>query len=469
MKHNLRTQLSGGFALIVLVTVALISLASNLLISRQFEQYVIDQQKTYAEGLAAGLAEQYDASGGGWNPDYIHGFGMYALNDGYILKIYDNENNIVWDAENHDMTYCHQIMNGIQASLENAQPDGSFVTEHYDLVKSGFAVGHADISYYSPYYSSGNEFRFVAALNRILLAVGAFSLLGAVIAGAVLAGRIASPLSKTTESVKKMSEGNYGIRLEAGAGARELAELKQAVNQMAETLAKQEAIRQRMTADVAHELRTPVANVSSHLEAMLEGVWETTPERLRRCYEELGRISGLIDDLEELGRIENEDLRLYLQEVDLFELAGCARASFETAMKEKQLSCAVTGEKAIVCGDRQRLYQVIVNLLSNAVKYTPEGGRIRLEVKKEDGEILLIVEDNGSGIPARELPFVFERFYRADRSRNRKTGGSGIGLSIVRAIVLAHNGNVTVQSEPGRGSRFTVHLPDPAGLPERKP
>lgn len=459
MRHRLRIQLSSGFALIVLVTVALISLASNILISRQFEKYVANQQRTFADGLASGLSEQYDAESGTWNLDYIHGFGMYALGDGYIIKIYDLNNAVVWDAENHDMTFCHQVMSDIQTRISDQKMDGSLVTGHYELEQDGSRIGHADISYYSPYYSSGNEFQFIRALNGILLAVGAVSLAGAVMAGAFLAKRIAAPITKTTEITKEISNGNYSMRFASKVGTQELAELTQSVNQMAEVLEAQETIRQRMTADVAHELRTPIANVSSHLEALLEGVWEATPERLQRCYEELGRISELISDLEELSRIENENLRLHTEPVDLLELADSVRASFETVIREKRMSCSITGEAVIVCGDRKRLYQVLSNLLSNAVKYTPEGGCIQLQIRDGGDMAAVAVQDSGNGVPAKELPFIFERFYRADRSRNRKTGGSGIGLAIVRAIVLAHGGRVFAESEQGRGSTFTVLLP----------
>lgn len=459
MRHRLRTQLSSGFALIVLITVALISLASNILINRQFEMYVVNQQRTFADGLAAGLGEQYDAENGTWNLDYIHGFGMYALNDGYIIKIYDLDSAVVWDAENHDMTLCHQVMNDIRERISEQSMDGNLVTGHYDLERNGIQIGHADISYYSPYYSGENEFQFIRALNRILLAVGVVSLVGAVMAGVFLAKRIAAPIAKTTEITKEISDGNYGIRFVKKVGTQELAELTQSVNQMAETLEKQETIRQRMTADVAHELRTPVANVSAHLETIIEGVWEATPERLQRCYDELGRISELISDLEELGQIENENLKLHFEPIDLSELARSAKASFETAMKEKQISCDVCGEAVTISGDRKRLYQVLCNLLSNAVKYTPEGGSIGIQIKEEPDAAMFIVQDNGIGISSGALPFIFERFYRADRSRNRRTGGCGIGLAIVKAIVQAHGGKISVESEIGRGSIFTVALP----------
>lgn len=461
MKRKLRTQLSLGFALIVLVTIALISLAANFLISHQFEKYVERQQKDFSDGLASGLSDQYNTQTGEWNLDYIHGFGMYALNDGYIIKIYDANKKTVWDAENHDMTLCHQIMSDIRLRMQEQVPElkGSFVTHSYELTQNGSLTGYADISYYSPYYFNENAFHFVDSLNQILLVIGLLSLIGAVAAGGILAKHISDPIVKTMEITREISEGNYSIRFESEVQTKELNELTQAVNHMAECLELQESIRKQLTSDVAHELRTPIANVSSHLEAIIEGVWEPTPKRLQNCYDELGRITGIISDLERLRQIENENMMLTREPVDLLELAKTVTAAFESELTKKQLTCQIEGEPAIVSGDRQRLHQVVFNLLSNAIKYSMEGGQIRLLVSDSPSTGILIVEDHGIGIPKKDLPLIFERFYRTDDSRNRKTGGAGIGLTIAKAIVQAHGGKITAESREGQGSRLIIVLP----------
>lgn len=463
--RKLRTQLSAGFALIALVTVFLVSLVSNLFISRQFEQYIAQQQQSTSDDLADGLSLQYDRESGSWNLDYIHGFGMYALNDGYILKLYDAEGGVVWDAENHDMTLCHQIMTDISLRMAEKRPEleGAFVTHQYTLTQNGSVIGRADISYYSPYSFNENAFRFLDALNTILLAVGAFSLLGAACAGMVLAKRITAPITKTTQITREISEGNYGIRFVSRSRTRELNELTQAVNHMAEALEAQEALRRRLTTDVAHELRTPLANVSTHLEAMAEGVWEATPERIQGCYEEIGRITRLVSDLERLRQMESAPRVQEESSVDLYTLAQEAAAGFEAELAAKGLRCIVEGASSVVPGEEHRLYQVVTNLLSNAVKYTEPGGEIRLRVEDAPDHGTLTVRDSGIGIPEAEQALIFERFYRTDRSRSRKTGGAGIGLTIVKAIVQAHGGTISVDSREGEGSRFAVSLPKRGG------
>ena len=462
MKRKISTQLAAGFAFIVLITVAVISITANGLISHQFDQYVAQQRKMSSEQLAQSLSFQYHAEDGTWNVEYIHGLGMYALKDGYLIRLSDAEGQVIWDAENHDMTLCHQIMQDIRTQMSQRRPDldGNFTTYRYDLKQNDEVIGYLDVSYYSPYYLNESDFRFLDSLNRILLVVGICAAVAAAAAGAVLAKRLSVPLLKVTEITRKISDGDYGARLENENGqTQEIAALSGAVNHMAERLERQETLRRRLTSDVAHELRTPVANVSLNLEMMLDEVWEPTKDRLQSCYEELGRISGIISDLEKLRQMEDENMNLELEPVNLLELAQAVETAFEPDLKKKKLTCEVSGEAAAVMGDQRRLHQVIFNLVSNAVKYSTEGGSIQIRVKQEKHKAVLIVEDQGIGMAEEELPLIFERFYRTDLSRSRKTGGAGIGLAIVKAIVQAHQGTVTVTSKVGCGSRFTVTLP----------
>lgn len=463
--HSLRTAIAARFALLVLAVIFLVSLVSNVLISRQFEKYVEEQQHIQAEELAQNLSYQYDAAAGKWNLEYIHGLGMYALNEGYIIKLSDTGGHVLWDAEHHDMTLCRQMMDTITLRMQENRPDldGDFVTHQFDLKQGGTPVGLLEVSYYAPYYLNENEFHFIASLNQILAAVGIVSLLGAVVMGVILAGSITEPIVKTVEITKQISDGDYNIRFQGDVKTKELEGLAQAVNQMAGSLKEQETLRKRLTSDVAHELRTPIANVSSYLEAMIEGVWEPTPQRLQNCYDELDRISRLVSDLERLRQIENENLNLRKTEVDLLKLVQASVQNFEKQIAEKKLYCTVEGNPCTAFVDGGRIQQVVTNLLSNAIKYSNENGTIRIAVTDTEEASVISVDDEGIGIPEQEQKRIFERFYRTDKSRNRKTGGAGIGLTIAKSIVQAHDGTIAVESAEGRGSRFIVTLPKRAG------
>lgn len=459
--RRLKGQLSLTMALIVLFTVAVISLLSNILISGEFEKYIGAQQKEKADDMISNFSGQYDGLTGRWNEEYLHGAGMYALYDGYIVKVYDREGAIVWDAENHDMSACHQVMTEISARMKKWRPDmqGSFAAHDYPLTQNGQAVGSLSISYYGPYFLSDSDFRFLGALNTVLVAVGLASLFAALLVSGVLARRIARPIIRTGYIAKQISQGDYSARFEGNTGTLELDELTAAINHLSDRLAGQERMRKQLTADVAHELRTPLTTLSSHLEMMIEGVWEPSAERLQSCYEEIGRLSGLVADLERLEEMEHENLALHKTRVDLMEVVRTVCASFAADLKKKDLFLTVEGGFSILEADRDKLCQVMVNLLSNAVKYTGAHGHICVRVEDGEDHATLTVEDDGIGIPPQELSLVFERLYRTDKSRNRESGGAGIGLAIVKSIALAHGGTVRAESRGEQGSRFIMTLP----------
>ena len=461
MKRSLRFQLTLSNAAAVLLTVCVISLTANLLIQRQFDRYVVARQTEHAERLADSIAAQYGGSDD-WNLDYIHGFGMYALNDGYIIKVSRSDGAVVWDAENHDMAMCHGIMEQIMDRLtaENVSARVELVTRRFDLTTdAGETVGWADIRYYTPNYAGEDNLVFLRALNRILLVTGLLALAAAAAMGTLMARHIARPISAATELTRQISGGNYDIRLETASKSQELSMLTDAVNQMAGDLQAQEQRKRRLTTDVAHELRTPLANMAAYLESMAEGVWEPTPERLGECLEETRRIAGIVSQLETLHRTEAAEEGLNPEPVALKSLCEGVRRSFSGQLEARGQSCAVEGDPVTLEADRGKLQQIVTNLLSNAVKYSPEGAPIIMRVGKEGGMGFIAVEDRGIGIPEAEQALIFERFYRTDLSRSRKTGGAGIGLAIAKALAEAHGGRIEVASVEGQGSCFKVLLP----------
>ena len=292
-----------------------------------------------------------------------------------------------------------------------------------------------------------------------LAVVGIISIVFAAIAGIILAGKISVPVKAATRAAKDIARGNYNNRINTDICTMELSELGNAVNHMAESLDNQEMLRRRLTSDVAHELRTPVANVSSNIEAIIEGVLEPTNERLSSCYNELERITGIITELEKLRQIEGENMILHIGHVDIYELAKEVKLIFENEMSKKNIRCDIIGDHIDVCVDKDKMSQVLNNLISNAVKYTDNYGNIQITVIQENENVVITVEDNGCGIDDNDIQYIFERFYRTDKSRNRSTGGAGIGLTITRAIVQLHGGTIHVESKKGVGSLFKVTIP----------
>lgn len=461
MKLSLKAKLSLTIALVVLLTVALISFLSNYLIQNQFKGYITAQQEKAAQQIVESISVQYDSSAESWNVDFIHTIGMYALYDGYIVKVFDKNGKAVWDAETCDMSLCTQVMDDIshRMMMEYPEMNGKFTTKDFSALQNSKEVGTVSISYFGPFFLSEDDFLFLDSLNKILAGIGLFSLIISVITGIFLARQLSKPILKTTAAAQDISNGKYDTRIQEGTGTKEVDQLIGSINHLAQSLERQESLRKQLTADVAHELRTPLTTVQTHVEAMMEGVWEPTRDRLSSCYDEMNRLSSLVSDLENLAKVESDNLKLIKTEINLRELAERAMSSFEMELKEKNLHAVVEGSCAPAQADRDRISQVMINLISNSVKYTPDGGEIRITLSDADDSVVVHIHDNGIGIPEEELPFIFERFYRADKSRNRNTGGSGIGLAIVKSIVTAHGGTVRVESRPDWGTDFMVTLP----------
>jgi signal transduction histidine kinase len=461
VKRSIKARITYAISLIVLLTVAILSLLSNYFINKQFTDYISRQMDLKIQVITSSLGEQYNSMTREWNPDYVQAIGMSSLYEGYIIKVYDDKNRTVWDAQAHDMSLCKVIMDNISERMRIKYPNlnGEFVSTKYNIIKGKVVIGTVSISYFGPFFLNDNEFRFLSELNTILIMIGLAAIALSILAGHLIAKRISRPILHTVEAAKEIADGNYGVRLEQGSDTREVGMLTESINHLATSLQNLEKLRKQLTSDVAHELRTPISILQSHIEAMMEGVWQPTTERMQSCYDETVRIGKLVNDLEKLAKIESGSIKLEMTEVNLKEILQKTVDSFEKELINKNLAAAVSGPDITVWADRDRITQVIVNLLTNAVKYSRDAGLIRFETLEDEKYTGFLIRDQGIGIPEEELPYIFERFYRADKSRNRLTGGSGIGLTIVKSIVEAHAGTVKAESKINEGSTFTVLLP----------
>ncbi|WP_315079536.1 HAMP domain-containing sensor histidine kinase [uncultured Clostridium sp.] len=460
-KKSLKMQLSLRIALVSLITVALISFLSNILINQQFKEYRSNQQKQKAKEITQSISNKYYGKENKWDISSIHTIGMSALYDGYIIKVFDKNNDIVWDAETDDTNLCSEIMSDISENMKSKYPNsnGKFSVQNFDLILNNKIIGSVTINYYGPYFFNKDDFDFLSKLNMILIGSGIFSLIFSIIIGFLLAKHITRPITKTIDIAKQISQGEYEIYFGGKTKTRELDELVTSINQLAGDLNNQEKFRKQLTADVAHELRTPLTTLSTHLEAMIEGIWMPTEERLSSCYEEINRIINLVKHLESLARVESDNLKLNKTVVNVKEIISTIQDNFAFELKNKNLKFNLEGNDTYILLDKDRITQVILNLICNAIKYTTNDGRISVKIIENDIEVIIVVEDDGIGIPEEELSLIFERFYRTEKSRNRKTGGAGIGLTIVKAIVLAHGGRVEATSDLEHGSCFKVFLP----------
>jgi signal transduction histidine kinase len=281
------------------------------------------------------------------------------------------------------------------------------------------------------------------ALDRSFTWIFTGAALFGVVMAVLIARLVTGPIARLTAAAQRMGSGDFAVRVAPGGGP-ELAGLASAFNAMAAALDRNEELRRRMVSDVAHELRAPLTNIRCELESMQDGLTALTAERIDSMHQEVMQLAHVVDDLQDLALAEAGKLEMHPQRVALAPLVRRAH------------SAADGPDDLMVVADPRRVVQILTNLLTNAQRYA-ENVRV---VWRRDGEHALVqVIDDGTGIPAGELPRVFDRFYRLDAARGRHTGGAGLGLSIVQQLVAAQGGRVWAESEVGKGSTFSFTLP----------
>lgn len=308
---------------------------------------------------------------------------------------------------------------------------------------------------------------YTASVKEALTLAAFAALVAAVLASFFISRQVVTPIQKMMLLSQRIAEGQYHERLDLPGGGRpnqldELDQLALSFNQMAEKLEKTEIMRRQLIGDVTHELRTPLAAVRGYIEGMMDGVFPPGSETYQLMHGEIDRLQRLVDDLQELSRVEAGAFRLNPSLVSIDDLIETTRRNFEQQFREKGVALETRIEAGLprVKGDRDRILQVLTNLVGNALQYTPAGGKVQVRAFWEKPEIHVSVVDTGIGIAPQHLPFIFNRFYRADPSRTRASGGSGIGLTIAQALVKAHGGRIWAESEgEGQGSTFHFTLP----------
>jgi signal transduction histidine kinase len=280
---------------------------------------------------------------------------------------------------------------------------------------------------------------------------------------------IARPLADIVTAAEAVADGDLSVRVSAQ-GPGDFYRLARVFNHMLEEIERADRQRRSLTADVAHELRTPLQIIQGNLEGILDDVYEPTDEHISATLEETQLLARLVDDLRTLSLAESGQLPLVREPVDVVELLTDVQTSFsgQASAAGIELGVAIDGESdgLTISGDVGRLTQVLSNLVANALRHTPAGGTITLAGEAADGGVRILVRDTGEGIPPEDLPAVFDRFWRGDKSRSHASGaGSGLGLAIAQQLVRAHGGRIEVESELGKGTTFTVELPSSGATP----
>ncbi len=309
--------------------------------------------------------------------------------------------------------------------------------------------------------------QYTAAVYEAVSYAAIAALIAALLASYFISRQVVTPMLGMMGLSHRIAEGEYEERLSLPGGQQadqidELGQLALSFNQMADKLEKTETMRRELIGDVTHELRTPLTAVKGYLEGLMDGVLPADPETYQQIHSEIDRLQHLVSDLQELSRVEAGAFQLQLTPVSPASLIERIQNTLGRQFEDKNIYLEIGIEPNLpdFIVDKDRIIQVLTNLVGNALQYTPSGGKVTLQVRRERSGMLFTVKDSGIGISAEQLQYVFNRFYRTDKSRTRASGGSGIGLTIAKALVQAHQGKIWAESDgEGKGSTFSFLIP----------
>ncbi|ELC8387100.1 HAMP domain-containing histidine kinase [Clostridium perfringens] len=447
-------------SIVIIIIVTLLTVViSKFYFDKKFGDYIMIKNQNTVQNILMELSEQY--SDNEWNYKNIEKITYNSLDKGIIVALYDKEDKEIMNIEKNSKDKCNRIMNFIKSSMEGkyGSTTSQFEPVYYPLIKSGEKIGEVRVKFYGPIFYMQNELVFLDIVNKIILGIGVLLILASTIMGFIISRSITRPINKLMTKAKYISKGEYDKKIEINTDILEINDLINSINNLSQSIKEQENIRKRLTGDISHELKTPLTNIQSHLEAMIDGIWEPTEERLLSVKEEAERLSSLVSDMQKLNKYDESSIKLKKDNVNISDIICFVIFQFSNLAKSRNIKIEYEKKNINLYCDKDKITQALVNILSNAIRYSNEGSTIFIEERLKDNKVIISIEDQGIGISEEDLKYVFERFYRADKSRTRATGGTGIGLTIVKSIVSSHGGEVKLESKLGEGSKFTIILP----------
>ncbi|MEG1001806.1 sensor histidine kinase [Clostridium sp.] len=457
--NKLKSRLTIIFILFSLVIIVSVGIVANLSIKSNFNKYIQEGIEQRKSDVVKSIDNSYKDNK--FDKDNIDLIGREAIEKGLILKIKDSNGKIIWDARDENNLLCESVLKKTRANINKINPtvNGTYTVEKFDLKVENKNIGSVEIEYIGPFYYNDSDLIFFKTLNNVLLAVGVCAIILSTIIGVSISHSISKPVLNIIHNTNLIAEGEYLNDINVKSNIEEINKMIISVNKLANNLNEQDKLRKILTRDISHELRTPLTTIQIQVEALMDGIWEPSEERLKSIYDEIERLNRLVGSLEKLSKYEEDSIILNKEEIYINELLKMLVINFEKQLFDENIKLSLDLKSIKYYCDKDRLSQAIINIISNSIKYTTFGGKINLSLDSNDKNIFIKVKDNGIGIEKSDLKYIFERFYRADKSRTRKSGGVGVGLTIAKAIVESHGGKIIVNSELGIGSEFIIQLP----------
>jgi signal transduction histidine kinase len=410
-----------------------------------------DTQSKRYQRIVSYFEEIYKREGK-WSSDSGTELMHEAYMGNYCLTLYDSDRRVVWGMDPTD------LKNRLHLNAMMAKGSGVYNTQRFEIKSGDKIAGYVDIGQYSSLLMSEDDINFKSSVNKSIIASGILTLAVIIVLSLYFSKGFSTPIREVAELSVNLSRGKFNTKSNTGSNIEEIEKLRRSINILAEKLKTQDTLRKRLVSDISHEIRTPLNVLQNNLEAMVDGVLPVTKERMSSLNEEVIRFGRLLNNLNALKEFESESATLEFEYISLDELIKDIYNDFYLDAENKNIRMCFnidTDSDYHMNGDKDKLKQVFINIISNAVKFTEKNGEVRIDLRSNSENITVEIKDNGIGISKEDLPFIFERLYRGDKSRGQ-TEGSGIGLTIVKNILQLHNASIDVESKEGEGTAFKV-------------
>lgn len=438
--------------LTLLVIISAVALSSSFVLREfmvhDFRKYLEGEMEDRIYWVIADLERTYEQYSS-WKEDVIMEDTVWALMLGLEIKIRDKNNKVVMDSDKALNSLSPLVKRRLAAILQGRSPETSQIFQPYPLFLAGKEIGSLEVRFLKP----RKESIFIARSNTFLLI--SLLILGVVtiLLSVLFSKKLTNPIKNLDSATEAIIEGNLKRRV-AISGNDEIGRLSETFNKMAQKLELQESLRRKLISNVAHELRTPLGAMRSEMEGIMDDIVPLDKKQVQSLYEETGRLKHILEGIEDLAQAEASSMSMERQSIELKPFLTHIVERFSMLARDKgvsiELECADT---IMINADPEKLSEVVINLLNNALKAAEKGGQVSVRAGQRASEAFIEVTDTGIGIKQEDLPFIFERFYKASE------GGLGLGLTIVKELVEAHGGRIKVKSEFRKGSAFTVFIP----------
>ncbi|MFS1515464.1 sensor histidine kinase [Bacillus sp. SCS-151] len=453
MRLTLRSRILMYLLVVSLSGVFITSFTIFFGVENQFADYLKKNRAERIEAIKKEVLQQYDETGKLTSEQLDNIMHEHAMTENLYYKLYDTNGVLLID------TTALQSMMGMMSGMHSSIDFSDYRSASYQLIKGNKPIGNLTVFY--PEKLMGEDFIFLKSIKRNIILALLVTVVLSILFSLLFSNRLTLGFKKLKNAILELRNHQWRTRMPIQELTDEMKPLGESFNQLAESLAKEELLRKQFTANFAHELRTPLATLRSHIEAFQDGIWVPDSKRLEQCHEELMRLVRLVNELETLIAAENPQIRLDKTKIEIEKLLSSIKNQFSPLFMKKGVDLKIESpaEPLWFLGDRDKIIQILTNVVNNALQYTPQEKTVSIHIEINHDQIVFIVKDEGEGISEDDLPFLFERFYRGDKSRDRKTGGVGIGLSIVKALVEAHQGDIKITSQLNVGTTVEVQFP----------